>query len=319
MIYDIFNVKKPGLLTTVQDLGRSGYQQYGMVVAGAMDPFSLQVGNLLVGNHRGEAAFEITIMGPELQILNDTVIAICGADLSPTLDGENAPLWKSFLVKKGQTLRFGAPKNGARAYLCVAGGIHVHVVLESKSTYIKTFIGGFKGRNLEKGDIVQGRNVQSVKQVIGRGLVPTEIPQYHSSYKAKVILGTDLDSFHEEGIRTFLNEEYTITQQADRMGYRLSGRAIKHKKHADIISDAIAPGTIQVPADGKPILLLADRQTIGGYARIATVISVDLPYIAQMLPGDKLTFEEVTVEEAQRLYIRKEKFLRKLSIATNNI
>ncbi|WP_420908712.1 biotin-dependent carboxyltransferase family protein [Brevibacillus humidisoli] len=313
---DVFRVKKPGVLTTVQDLGRTGYQQYGMVVAGAMDPFALQVGNLLVGNGRGEAGLEITLIGPELEILCDTVIAICGAELSPTLDGSRVPMWKSLKAKKGQTLRFGAPKKGARAYLTVAGGIDVPLVLGSKSTYMKAGVGGLAGRALQKGDILQqGSSDRPLQHLIGRGLMPTEIPQYRDSYTARVVLGPDRDSFLEEGITIFLQGEYQITQQADRMGYRLAGPKIRHREGADILSDAIVPGTIQVPANGEPIILLADRQTTGGYARIGTVISVDLPYIAQMLPGHQLRFAEVSIEEAHRLYVKAERYLRELSIA----
>lgn len=313
MSYDIFKVKKSGLLTTVQDIGRNGYQQYGMVVSGAMDPFALQVANLLVGNERGEAALEITVLGPQLEILSDTVLALCGADLSATLDGESVDLWKSFKAAKGQVLRFGAPNQGARTYLSVAGGIDVPLVMGSKSTYTKTGIGGYKGRSLEKGDILKkGASKASIKKLSGCGLLSKYIPEYGSTYKAKVILGPEKNAFSKEGMYTFLHSTYTITQQSDRMGYRLSGKPIEHTAGADIISDAIAPGTVQVPANGEPIILLADRQTTGGYTRIATVITTDLPYIGQMLPGHKLSFEEVTIEEAQCLYIAQEKFLKGL-------
>jgi antagonist of KipI len=312
----ILKVIKPGLLTTVQDLGRQGYQQYGMVVSGAMDSFALRVGNLLVGNKQGAAGIEITLMGPELEVLEDTAMAICGADLSPILDGVPIPVWKSFRAKKGQILRFGTPQKCVRAYLTVAGGIDVPVVMGSKSTYMKASIGGVEGRALKKGDTLKKeKSTLPLEKLTGRGLLRTDIPAYASNFKAKVVLGPNRDLFSEAGIETFLSETYEITTQADRMGYRLSGPKLRHVDSADILSDAIAPGTIQVPSNGEPIILLADRQTTGGYARIAVVISVDIPFIAQMMPGNKLTFEAVTVEEAQRLYVKQERFLKELSIA----
>lgn len=314
---EFLRVIKSGLFTTVQDLGRNGYQQYGMVVSGAMDPFALRVGNLLVGNKQGEAGLEITLIGPELEVLDDCVMAICGADLSPALDGEPIPVWKSFRARKGQFLRFGTPKKGVRAYLTVAGGFDVPAVMGSKSTYVKASIGGLEGRPLRSGDILRrGESRFSSDQLEGRGLLSSLIPDYPSHLKVRVVLGPDEDLFLEEGVETFLSETYEITPQSDRMGYRLKGATIKHKEGADIISDAIAPGTIQIPSSGQPIILLADRQTTGGYARIGTVISVDIPLIAQMVPGNRLSFEAVSVEEAQRLYLKQERLIKKLSIAS---
>lgn len=312
---NILEVLKPGLLTTIQDLGRPGYQQYGMVVAGAMDAFSLQVGNLLVGNSRQEAGLEITLMGPELRILEDAIVAICGADLSPTLDEEPVSLWKTFYVGKGKILRFGQPKAGARAYLTVAGGLDVTPVMNSKSTYVKAGIGGLNGRALQRGDIIRCAGERNLnKKIVHRGLHPDDIPHYPLAREIKVILGPDVDAFSEESKEIFLTSTYTVSNQCDRMGFRLTGSAIRHKSGADIISDAIALGTIQVPVSGEPIILLADRQTTGGYTRIATVISVDIPFVSQMRPGSKMTFKSVSLEEAQRLYLEQELFLKMLSI-----
>ncbi|RDW15490.1 biotin-dependent carboxyltransferase family protein [Oceanobacillus chungangensis] len=310
----IFEVVKPGLTTTIQDLGRTGYQQYGVVVAGAMDAFALQVGNLLVGNKRGEAGIEVVIMGPTLKVLTNTVIAICGADLSPKLDGESVTLWKSFAVKSGQTLTFGKPLNGAYAYIAVAGGIETPMIMESKSTYTKAELGGIEGRNLQKGDQIP-IGVPSTTVKAGIGLPIRQIPDYRSGRKIRVILGPDHNAFNSESIDRFLSENYKLTSQSDRMGSRLEGPSLSLLKGADIISDAIFPGTIQVPANGQPIILLADRQTTGGYTRIATVITVDLPYVAQMLPGNELAFEAISVEKAQRLYVEQELLLQTLSVA----
>ncbi|RDW20003.1 KipI antagonist [Oceanobacillus arenosus] len=310
----MFEVVKPGLTTTIQDLGRTGYQQYGVVVSGAMDAFALQVGNILVGNKRDEAGIEVVIMGPTLRVLADHVIAICGADLSPKLDGESIPMWKSLVVKAGQTLTFGKPVNGGYTYITVAGGIDTPLIMGSKATYTKAEIGGIEGRSLQKGDkIAFGKPSSMVKA--GIGLPIRQIPDYRSGRKIRVILGPDHDAFSGESVERFLSEHYKLTSQSDRMGSRLEGPSLSLLRGADIISDAIFPGTIQVPANGQPIILLADRQTTGGYTRIATVITVDLPYVAQMLPGNELAFEAISVEKAQRLYVEQELLLQTLSVA----
>lgn len=307
-----FDVIKPGLSTTIQDLGRTGYQQYGVVVSGAMDEFALRVSNLLVGNKQDEATLEVIIMGPKFRLLTDTVLSICGADLSPKLDGEDIPLWKRVPVKKGQILSFGQPKNGAYAYIAVAGGIEVPTVMESRSTYTKAAIGGIEGRALQKGDQIK----MGIKEVTpaGIGVSSAYIPKYGSGKRIRVILGPDQGAFDQASMTRFLSEKYKVSTQSDRMGSRLEGPALSFVNGPDIISDAILPGAIQVPANGQPIVLLADRQTAGGYARIATVISTDLPYVAQLLPGSELSFEAVAVEEAQRLYVEREKFLSRLSV-----
>ncbi|UAL47392.1 biotin-dependent carboxyltransferase family protein [Sutcliffiella horikoshii] len=310
----LFQVMKPGLLTTVQDLGRTGYQEFGMVVAGAMDNYALQIGNLLVGNDKGEAALEVTIMGPELKALEDVVIAISGGNLSPKVNGKQAPMWKSFRVKKGELIEFGRPVEGARAYICVEGGFDVPVMMGSKSTYLKAQIGGFQGRALEKDDVLYGE--PSNEAATGRSIHPDEIPSYKKEIEIRVCLGPHLDAFHESSVETFLSSSYEVTPQSDRMGYRLKGPKIEHKTSADIISEAIPLGGIQVPADGSPILLMADRQTTGGYTRIATVISYDIPLLAQAQPGTSIQFREVSVEEAQKLYQKRAKLFSVLGKVT---
>ncbi|MCM3618176.1 biotin-dependent carboxyltransferase family protein [Sutcliffiella horikoshii] len=310
----LFQVMKPGLLTTVQDLGRTGYQEFGMVVAGAMDSYALQIGNLLVGNEKGEAALEVTIMGPELKALDDMVVAICGGNLSPKVNGKKAPMWKSFKVKKGELLEFGRPVEGARSYICVDGGYDVPVVMGSKSTYLKAQIGGFQGRALEKDDVLYGD--PSNEAPSGRSIHPDEIPSYKKEMEIRVCLGPHLEAFQESSVKTLLESKYEVTPQSDRMGYRLKGPKIDHKTSADIISEAIPLGGIQVPADGSPILLMADRQTTGGYTRIATVISYDIPLLAQAQPGTQIRFREVTIEEAQTLYQKRAKFFSVLEKVT---
>jgi antagonist of KipI len=315
-----FEVLRPGLLTTVQDLGRAGYQQFGMVVAGAMDAYALQVGNLLVGNPRNEAGLEITMAGPELLALEDLVVALCGADLSAEVDGVKTPLWKSFCIRKGQKLTFRNPVSGARTYLTVAGGIAVEPVMGSKSTYLKASIGGYQGRALVKGDVIETGLVTAEmdgmpRRIAGRELSSDQVPRYEKHVVARVVLGPQEEAFTKEGVEALFNGVFEMTPQSDRMGYRLKGPTIQHRHSADIISDAIAFGSIQVPADGQPIILLADRQTTGGYAKIATVITVDFPLIAQLVPGNTISFSAVGIEKAQELYIERERFLSKLQLA----
>lgn len=306
----LFQVIKPGLLTTFQDLGRTGYQEYGLVVAGAMDDFSLQISNLLVGNSRDEAGLEVTMMGPTLKVLEDAVIAITGGNLSPRLNGKPAPMWKSFAVKEGQLIEFGQPMEGIRSYISVAGGFDLPAVMGSNSTFLKAKIGGLNGRALEKEDVLYGN--EDVHVVTGRSLHYDEIPKYQKEVTARVVLGPHQDAFTDEAIKTFLSSNYEITPQSDRMGFRLKGPELTHKATADIISEAIPLGGIQVPANGQPIILMADRQTTGGYTRIATVISADISLLAQAAPGAVVRFEEVSVEEAQEVYQGRESLLRVL-------
>ncbi|MEC0303209.1 5-oxoprolinase subunit C family protein [Terribacillus saccharophilus] len=306
----LFQVIKPGLLTTFQDLGRTGYQEYGVVVAGAMDDFSLQIANLLVGNRRDDAGLEVTMMGPVLKVLEDSVIAITGGNLSPRVNGQPAPMWKSFEVKEGQLVEFGQPMEGIRSYISVAGGFDLPAVMGSNSTYLKAKIGGLNGRALEKEDILYGN--EDVHAVTGRSLHYDEIPKYQKEVAVRVVLGPHQDAFTDEAIKAFLSSNYEITPQSDRMGFRLKGPELTHKTTADIISEAIPLGGIQVPANGQPIILMADRQTTGGYTRIATVISADISLLAQAAPGAVVRFEEVSVEEAQEVYQGRESLLRVL-------
>ncbi|SDX54226.1 antagonist of KipI [Marininema mesophilum] len=308
------HVEKGGLLTTIQDQGRFGYQQFGMVVAGAMDAFSHQVANCLVGNSRREATLEITMMGPVLRFGEDIWIALTGADLSPQVAGKAIPMWKSYLVKAGESLSFGKIRDGVRSYLAVAGGFAVEPVMGSRSTYLKAGIGGWKGRALEKGDKLPV-GLPSTTECHSRWLAPDQRPHYPKPISLRVVLGPQASSFTEKALHTFLSSSYEITPRSDRMGYRLQGSPLHHRETADILSDATAPGSIQVPADGQPIILMADRQTTGGYGKIATVISTDLPLLAQAAPGQQVTFQSIEVEEAHRLVIEQEHLLRRLEVA----
>ena len=301
---DIFKVIQPGPLTTVQDLGRIGYQQFGVPTSGALDDYAFRIGNLLVGNDERAASLEITLFGCQLGVLHDTSIAVTGADLSATINGKPAPAWESVPLKRDDVLSFPQLNSGCRAYLAAAGGIAVPEVMKSASTLVRAGIGGLNGRPLRQGDILSA-NEFGAPSTAAR--MPAEyIPVYGARLELRVILGPQDDYFTDKGIYTFLNSEYIISIQADRMGYRLEGPCIQHRGGADIISDGIPLGAIQVPGDGLPIILMADRQTTGGYTKIATVISVDIPKVAQAKPGDRIRFQQVNEEQAVALRQRYE-------------
>lgn len=291
-------VIQPGVQTTVQDLGRIGYQQFGVPVAGAMDPRSMKLANILLDNDPGEAVLEITVMGPQLAFDEANCIALTGGDLGATLDGKPLPRYQAVRVEAGQTLRFLGLRNGCRAYLAFAGGLDIAPVMGSRSTYLKAKIGGLNGRKLEAGDTLSFRAPKPVLDFMERRRCGIDFaPQ--KQYDLHVIPGPQDDYFTEEGLKTFFTEIYTVSAEFDRMGCRLEGAVVEHKDGGDIISDGIAFGAIQVPSAGKPIIMAADRQTTGGYTKIATVISADFRILGQLKGGDKIHFVPVTVEQAQ--------------------
>ena len=299
-------ILKAGFFTTVQDLGRQGYQRFGMPVAGVMDNFSYRVANYLVGNKEGEAVLEVTFLGPELEFSDEMVIAITGANMKPKLNGREIPMWESIKVLKGDKLALGGILKGIRSYVAFSGELDIELVNNSKSTYVKSGIGGFKGRKLLDKDEL---NINVSNNLLhGKYLDPKFIPEYKKKNNIRVILGPQDDYFTEEGINSFLNSDgYKITKEADRMGYRLEGEIIKHKEKADIISDGALFGSVQVPANGSPIILMADRQTAGGYTKIATVILSDLPKVSQMGSDNEIVFESISLEEAHNIYKEYEK------------
>ena len=303
-------IVQPGMLSTVQDTGRYGYQRFGMPTAGAMDAFALRAANALLGNDLDAAGIEATVLGPRITLLADTRIAITGANVSPTVDREPIPMWQATAVRQGSRLAFHGPKDGMRAYLAVAGGIDVPVIMGSRSTYMKAAIGGKDGRQLRPGDILDafGDAMSALRTSSG---FPTEaIPKYGNDHELRVVLGPQNAAFTQSGIDTFLNSTYTVSIYSDRMGYRLEGDPIEHVAGPDVISDGTALGAIQVPGSGEPIILLADRGTTGGYTKIATVISADIGKIAQAMPGHTVTFSAVSVEEAQEAHRKQEELLR---------
>lgn len=302
-----------GLQTTIQDLGRTGYQAQGMVVSGAMDPYSFQIANLLVGNHPNEPAIEAALGGLTLQVHRDLVVAVTGADLGLEIDGQSAPLWETIPLRKGALLRFTGRKTGVRAYLAFQGGLALQPVFGSYSTYLMGQIGGYEGRTLKKGDRLHiKKHSSSYPRFFHRKLPNEYIPRYPKQKHLRVILGINQDAFTEEGIHTFLTTPYKITPRYNRMGMRLEGAKIAHRTKADIISTTVTFGTVQVPANGQPIILLADRQTTGGYTQIANVITADLPLLGQSLAGESLAFRTISLQQAQRLAMEQNRFLKQL-------
>ncbi len=303
-----FEVVAPGLLDTVQDLGRWGHQRAGVPVSGAMDAFSLQVGNLLVGNPRGAACLEMALGGPTLRATADGLIAVCGADLGASLDGEPVPRWKSVVVRAGQVLRCGGARAGAWGYLCVAGGIEVPPILGSRSTCLRGGFGGFAGRALRSGDVLLAGD-PSKRARAGRSLRPSDEPAYGTHAGVRALAGPQADRFEERALDTFFSARYTVTRRADRMGCRLAGPALAARGGHDILSAGVAAGSVQVPADGAPIVLLADRQATGGYAVIAAVVSADLAMLAQLPPGSSVSFSRATLDEAEAAARQRDGFL----------
>lgn len=295
-------IERPGMFTTVQDLGRHGYQLQGVPVAGAMDGPALRLGNILLGNDEGAAALEITVLGPTLRVEGEGCVAVTGADVGVARNGTALETWRVYRVASGDTLSFAAPSSGSRAYLCVSGGIDVPLVMGSRSTYTRGRFGGHEGRALKAGDVLS-TGTPDVLWAASEGLsLPCALrPARDASAPLRVVMGPQDDAFTPAGLETFLSAEYAVSASADRMGYRMEGPVVEHSDGADIVSDAIVLGSVQVPGHGQPIVMLADRQTTGGYTKIATVCAVDVPVLAQRLPGQKVRFARIPVAEALRL------------------
>jgi antagonist of KipI len=301
-------IQSAGLLTTVQDSGRLGYQRYGMPVAGAMDPFSFRLANALVGNSPDAACLETTYTGPEIIFTANGAIAITGADMHPCKNGKAIQVNKTIFVKGGDILSFRDLKYGCRSYIAFAGGIIVPRVMGSYSTYLRAKIGGFEGRALRVGDKLLIGEISG--KIVKLEIPGTLLPTYSSHQSIRIIPGPEIKRFDFDAIRYFLTSEYHVTDQSDRMGYRLSGYTINsHTGNSDIISAGISLGTIQIPGNGQPIILMADRPSSGGYSRIANVISTDITLLAQLKPGDYINFNEISVENAQELFISSQKLM----------
>lgn len=305
-----FRVIKGGLLTTVQDLGRNGYQAQGFNVNGVMDRRAFRIANLLLDNPENEAVLECTLIGPTLEFTAPMIISITGGDFRPEINDEEVPMYTALYVAEGDVLKLGSARSGRSCYIAFSNYLKVPVVMGSRSTNLKCRIGGFKGRKLEDGDYIETRITRRIylPTFLSRTLPLKEYEENKATIR--VILGPEEEIFSKKGIKSFLETEYTVGAEFDRMGMRLEGTYIESKRGSDIISDGIVLGSIQVPSHGKPIILLADRQTTGGYGKIATVISVDLPKLVQRRMDDKIRFVAVTVEEAQRLLLLEERELQ---------
>ena len=292
-------ILSPGPLTTVQDLGRPGFQRFGVPVGGAMDSTALIIGNRLVGNDRNAASLEITLGGASLIFDGPSLFVITGADLGATLNSLEVPLWETYCANDGDILEFVVPITGLRSYVCIAGGIATQRQLGSRSTHVASGLGGLDGRSLRNGDYLPiGPVVHSNES--GLRLPDHLRPRYEHEITARVLFGPQGDAFSQAGVDTFFNSEYTVTERSDRQGIRLEGPNIEALNgRYDIVSDAVPLGSIQVPGDGKPIVLLADRQTTGGYAKIGVVASADLHLMAQANPGCKVRFQPIDIAEAQ--------------------
>ncbi len=301
-------VVNPGMYTSVQDLGRRGYEKYGVPVSGSMDDYAHRLANLLVGNREDAAVLEMTILGGTLKFDTDMHIAITGADMAPIVNEVTpAGMWRVVQVKRGDVLKFGAASKGCRCYMAVSGGFAVETVLGSSATYVRGKFGGYEGRPLKAGDKLEtGAGALSSEAIEGRFIPADAVPVYGQEIELRVTLGPQEDAFTREGIGTFFSSVYTVTNEFDRMGYRLEGDKVSHEDSADIISDGIVKGAIQIPGHGNPIIMLADCQTTGGYTKIAHVITTDLRKIAQAKAGDRICFKHVDIEQAQDAYCENE-------------
>lgn len=288
-------VAKPGMLTTVQDQGRWGLQGSGVPVAGPMDAVSHRIANRLLGNVVDAAALEVTLIGPDLMFEEAAVIAICGAEFALKVDGAHAPMWGPIEVGAGARVTFGPRVRGARAYCAIAGGVACEPVFGSRATNLVARMGPFGGRALAAGDrlpLAPGRptTIEELPATTLKGRVTPPVPLPHGGARLRIMWGPQEQLFTEGARDTLVSGRYVVTPQSNRMGYRLDGPRLAHRGSADILSDATPLGTLQVPGSGQPILLMADRQTAGGYPKIATVITADLALAGQLAPGDWVSF-----------------------------
>jgi antagonist of KipI len=317
-------VERAGFLTTVQDLGRAGHRQSGVSVGGALDSNALKVANLLVGNEPEAAGLEVSLGNVRLRFGDDRLIAWCGGAFE-VRNGEKEILpGHAALLREGQELRMTAAAKGARAWFAISGGIDVAPVLGSRSTDLRSGFGGFKGRALRDGDILDLLGESQIaarvrKKLPASGIANWSAPQEWANTAPahpylRIVIGADQLRFEVNARDAFVHETFTVAQDSDRMGVRLLGPGLMRLEQRDLLSEAVAPGTIQVPPSGQPILLLGDCQTIGGYPKIAHVITVDLAAAAQLVPGDEVRFAEVSLADAHQLLIQRERELARFRV-----
>ena len=306
-------VVRAGLLATIQDRGRYGWVAQGYGTGGAMDGDALAVANMLAGNDPGAAALEITMDGGEFEAIGDLVIAVAGSDLSPTVDGEPVPLWHACPLRHGSRLRFGAARAGLRAYVAIAGGIDTPPVLGSRATDLVARLGGIEGRALRAGDLIP---VAPPREHSGLRLAPPAIPLYGPEITVRVVWGPEDDWFDPETLHRFVHQAFTVSPRSDRTGIRLEGAPVIPRVREDLASEGQSSGAVQVPPDGKPIVLLADGRGVGGYPKIATVISADLHLLGQASTGTVIRFSAVSPAEARVAAREREARLAALPMST---
>ena len=299
----MLHVIKPGFLSTVQDAGRRGWARFGIPPSGPMDRVAFKAANALVGNTPNAAVLEITLSGPHLTVTRDCLVAVCGAEFDLQVGHLPVPTWHAVYVRGGYPIQFGMLHKGARAILAVSGGINVPLFLGSRSTYLNGGFGGLQGRSLKPGDqlpLGQSSPGDLVMQA-GRSWSKELRPMYKQAPVIRVVLGPQMDYFDDNALDTFTKHAYIISSSSDRMGLRLQGPVIQHKKCTGIVSDGIITGSIQIPPDGMPIVMMVDHQTTGGYPKIATVIQPDIPLLAQCLPGAAIRFKVISLTEAYEI------------------
>jgi antagonist of KipI len=289
-----------GPQTTVQDHGRRGHLRYGIPPSGAMDDYAYVLANRLVGNDDRAAALECTLGGPRFVVHAPCVLAVTGADMPLTINGKRASGWTTHRLAAGDDVKLGFARAGVRTYVAFSGGIDVPLVMGSRSTYLRGKLGGYQGRALLRGDRISVDD-HELAAVAARRVAAHALPTYGGAQTLRVVLGPQADRFTRAGLETFLSSSYEMLPQSDRMGARLRGARIEHAHGPDIISDGIAAGSVQVPGDGQPIVLLVDRQSTGGYTKLATVCSVDIARLAQARPGETLRFSGISVAAAHEL------------------
>jgi len=294
----VITILDAGPLTTVQDLGRTGQMRHGIPPSGPVDRFAFVVANRLVGNPDGAAALECTLIGPRFEVDAAGAIAVTGADMPVTVNGSESPRWATIALDAGDVVKLGPARAGVRSYVAFSGGLDVALVLGSRSTYVRGRMGGLEGRAVRKGDVLRTLPSGPVRP---RWVAPSAVPDYRSAQPIRLVLGPQDHRFTTAGIGALLDSPYEVLPQSDRMGARLRGPRIEHARGHDIISDGIALGSVQVPGDGQPIVLLVDRQTTGGYTKLATVCSCDIGRVGQARPGQSLRFQALDVAEAHRL------------------
>jgi len=303
------HVVTPGMLTTIQDTGRWGWQNFGVPVAGPMDPRAHRLANALVGNDAGASTLEVTLSGPELVLDDDRFVAVTGANFEVTVDGVSRGLNTSFRVSAGLKLRFGVRRSGTRSYLAIEGGIDVPLVFNSRATHLPSRVGGLDGRALRAGDRLPLGKGGARRLAFGKGTTATFPEPPKSRPTVRVLPGPQLGRFNAEALDVLQSAPYAISPSSNRMGFRLNGPQLIPKVETEMLSDATTIGAVQVPASGQPILLMADRQTTGGYPTIATVISADIGIAGQLAPGDEIVFVVTTLREAIAALIAEERAL----------